>query len=430
MGQNCSASASVGALFCLKCCNADLLRGTLAYAPPEAASYEIEEVDYDSGSSRMVYSLERLRNTEGYKMALDACLVYQVETRQDEKIPIVWVAAHYAVSPASSSPSEASEPPTNGSSESSKLPQSGKSPVEEDLLYVLIHCHGNATDIGMMMSTYWELAFGVGVVVVGVEYSGYGAATGKARLRNTYADVEAAYNLALDWGVPTNRIIVYGQSIGSGPAMWLACHFPIAGIIFHSPFLSGIRVIDPEPEKCCSPSSVFSCFDFYKNIHRIKEVTCPVLIIHGKEDRVVPFKHGQDLYENCRDESKWEPYFPEGAGHHDVVEHNPAEYYSRVEEFISELERRRLTRAFATGEACPPEVASSDSGPLNAKKQKEKSRTVENQSATLVPPKQEVMHEESASKPKQAASKPKQQVMTLYGKPHQEDTHAKTLLSL
>lgn len=365
MGANCSASLSVGALFCVKCCNADNLRSTLAYIPPESPSYTVEDfndgVEHEGG--RLVYNLEKLKNLPSFQMAVDACLVCLVETRQAEKIPIVWVAEHYATSCSSSEASFNQRTSGSPRGRTKKKPancaliqgfhqdpadpmtptdKSDDSVSEDPLLYVMIYCHGNATDIGLMMSVYWELAKEVGVVVVGVEYAGYGVSTGEARLRNTYADVEAAYMLALEWGVPADRIIVYGQSIGSGPAMWLANQYPVAGVIFHSPFLSGIRVIDPEPDKCCRPSSVFSCFDFYKNIYRVKNVTSPVLIIHGKKDDVVPFQHGQELYNYCNEDSKVEPYFPENAGHHDVVEHNPPRYYAVVKGFVDELERRRV----------------------------------------------------------------------------------------
>merc|ERR1719219_1379368 len=63
-----------------------------------------------------------------------------------------------------------------------QMMQSSDEPVdaktERPKPFVLIHCHGNATDVGLMMSAYWELSKQLGVDVVGVEYSGYGQASG------------------------------------------------------------------------------------------------------------------------------------------------------------------------------------------------------------------------------------------------------------
>merc|ERR1712007_164612 len=130
---------------------------------------------------------------------------------------------------------------------------------------------------------YWELVKETGVDVVGVEYSGYGAAQGKPSASNTIADLEAAYDLVVSLGVSPARIVVYGQSVGSGPVSSLASKKKVGGVVLHSPLLSGIKVVDPAPEACCRPSCVYTCFDFYHNDRRVKTLLdCPVLVMHGQ----------------------------------------------------------------------------------------------------------------------------------------------------
>lgn len=252
-----------------------------------------------------MYVLEKLKSFPGHQKAIESCFVHWVETGRRQTIPLVWVAEHYADNICSWTTSELSRKEIGSGidanqyswttselskreiykdpeklSEPDRESPEQNAPEEEyaaeeesysgdEQLYVVIHCHGNATDIGLMMGTYWELASRLGIVVVGIEYSGYGLASGEPSLANTEADVEAAYNLAIDRGVPPERIIVYGQSVGSGPAMWLASKANIAGVILHSPLLSGIKAIDPDPTTCCRPSCVFKCFDFYPNDERI-----------------------------------------------------------------------------------------------------------------------------------------------------------------
>lgn len=367
MSSNCATSLSIGCLFCCKCCNTDKLRSVFAYLPPQYASYTIEDESEGNGNGRVVYVLEKLKSLPGHQRAIESCFVHWVENRCNQRIPLVWVAEHYADNITNISGASASRRSSN-TMDNPRLPDDalsepdgeppGQSSVEDcpsqdtpeavedgasidEQLYVVIHCHGNATDIGLMMGTYWELAYRLGVVVVGVEYSGYGVATGEPTLANTYADVEAAYDLAIDWGVPPERIVVYGQSVGSGPAMWLASKHKLAGIILHSPLLSGIKAIDPDPASCCRPSCVFKCFDFYPNDERIAGISCPALILHGKLDEVVPFYHGDNLYKLVPDEFKFPAYFPQQAGHHDIAEVDPEQYYSKLKQFIAELEDRR-----------------------------------------------------------------------------------------
>lgn len=315
MGANCTTSASLAILFCCKGCNAEKLRNAFAYIPPQNSSYAVE--DGKSGEhGRIVYMLEGLNTYTLYQQAAEACDIHWVKTRRGERIPCAWVKIK------------------------GLEPFLGEKDIEKHP-YVVLHCHGNATDIGMMMAAYWELSQKLGIVVVGVEYSGYGVATGKPSSGNTYADVEAAYEELRERGVPPERIVAYGQSVGSGPAMYAASKYPLAGVILHSPLLSGIKVVDPQPEQCCRPSCMFGCFDFYPNDKRMKNITCPALIMHGQKDEVVPFYHGARLHYVCPGPQKWQPYFPRNAGHNDIVESNARGYFNEVAHFLHGLEKRR-----------------------------------------------------------------------------------------
>lgn len=64
---------------------------------------------------------------------------------------------------------------------------------------------------------------------------------------NTYADIDAAYKcLKEQYGVKDDQLILYGQSVGSGPTLDLASRVPdLRGVVLHSPILSGMRVLYP-----------------------------------------------------------------------------------------------------------------------------------------------------------------------------------------
>jgi hypothetical protein len=83
---------------------------------------------------------------------------------------------------------------------------------------------------------------------------------------------------------PSRQVVVYGQSVGSGPSCFLASREHVAGLVLHSGLTSGLRVL--------TPSRALGCFDIFPNVDRIQRVTCPVLVIHGEKDVEVPCEHG------------------------------------------------------------------------------------------------------------------------------------------
>ncbi|XP_020267849.1 protein ABHD17B-like [Asparagus officinalis] len=193
----------------------------------------------------------------------------------------------------------------------------------------VLYSHGNAADIGQMYELFTELSHHLRVNLMGYDYSGYGQSSGKPSEQNTYADVEAAYKcLEENYGIHVENIILYGQSVGSGPTLHLASHVShFRAVVLHSPILSGVRVVYPVKHTYW--------FDIYKNIDKIPLVTCPVLVIHGTADEVVDCSHGKGLWELCKE--KYEPLWIKG-GHHCNLELYP-EYIRHLKKFISAVEK-------------------------------------------------------------------------------------------
>ncbi|KAG6589405.1 Alpha/beta hydrolase domain-containing protein 17B, partial [Cucurbita argyrosperma subsp. sororia] len=193
----------------------------------------------------------------------------------------------------------------------------------------LLYSHGNAADVGQMYELFVELSIHLRVNLLGYDYSGYGQSTGKPSEHNTYADIEAAYKcLEEKYGAKQEEIILYGQSVGSGPTLDLAARLPrLRAVVLHSPILSGLRVMYPVKRTYW--------FDIYKNIDKIPYVKCPVLVIHGTSDDVVDFSHGKQLWELCQE--KYEPLWLKGGNHCDL-ELFP-EYIRHLKKFVSTVER-------------------------------------------------------------------------------------------
>ncbi|WVZ77545.1 hypothetical protein U9M48_025402 [Paspalum notatum var. saurae] len=193
----------------------------------------------------------------------------------------------------------------------------------------LLYSHGNAADLGQMYELFVELSVHLNVNLMGYDYSGYGQSSGKPSEQNTYADIEAVYRCLIEtYGASEDNIILYGQSVGSGPTLDLASRLTrLRAAVLHSPILSGLRVMYPVKHTYW--------FDIYKNIDKIPLVRCPVLVIHGTADEVVDCSHGRALWELAK--VKYEPLWIKG-GNHCNLELYP-EYIKHLKKFVGAIER-------------------------------------------------------------------------------------------
>lgn len=200
--------------------------------------------------------------------------------------------------------------------------------------FTILYSHGNAADLGQMQELFIELRAHLRVNIMSYDYSGYGASTGKPSEYNTYQDIEAVYNcLKDDYGVKEEDVILYGQSVGSGPTLHLASHLQrLRAVVLHSAILSGIRVL--------YPVKITFWFDIFKNIDKIQNVNCPVLVIHGTIDEIVDFSHGKRLWELAKE--KYDPLWVKGGGHCNL-ETFP-EYIKHLRKFVNAMEKMTFTK--------------------------------------------------------------------------------------
>lgn len=129
--------------------------------------------------------------------------------------------------------------------------------------------------------------------MLAVEYPGYGIYKGKASEKNILLDAEAAYNYLLnEMHISEEDIYVAGRSMGSGPATWLASKKNPAMLILISPFTSIRAVV-----KSNFGSTVQHLVkERFNNLQTIPEARCPVFILHGKKDTLIPEAQAMALY--------------------------------------------------------------------------------------------------------------------------------------
>ncbi|GLD92736.1 hypothetical protein PINS_up001315 [Pythium insidiosum] len=208
--------------------------------------------------------------------------------------------------------------------------------AQEQADYTLLFSHGNAEDLGMIFEWFRELSRRLNVNIMAYDYSGYGISEGEPSEEAVYADAEAAFAYLINVKkTPASKIILYGRSLGSGPTTHIAVRQsrlkePVAGVILQSPLMSIYRVAFNF--RFTIPGDMFC------NIDIIEEVASPVTIIHGTRDEVVPFWHGEGLFEMCRQEWRYKPLWVTDAGHNNIEAFlcaNGDGFFSHLIEFIN-----------------------------------------------------------------------------------------------
>jgi fermentation-respiration switch protein FrsA (DUF1100 family) len=187
----------------------------------------------------------------------------------------------------------------------------------------LVFSHGNAEDLGNVvpfMQQFHEL----GYAVLMYDYRGYGTSSDTPSTRRAKADVLAAYDwLVKEKGVAPENIVAHGRSLGGALAIWLAANRKTGGLIVESSFASAFRVKTRWP---------LMPWDKFNSVRSIKKADCPVFIMHGVNDEILPFRHAKTLY-NAAPEPKSHLWIDDGQ-HNDYAYVAGDGYLESLQEFL------------------------------------------------------------------------------------------------
>jgi len=180
----------------------------------------------------------------------------------------------------------------------------------------LVYFTGNAGHIGdRAFKVRPYLDAGLGVLLVG--YRGYGGNPGRPTERGLYADGRAALAFLEGEGVAPARIVLYGESLGSGVAVELAAEravsAPLGALVLEAPFTS---IADAAATHYPVFPVRWLVKDRFDNKAKIARIEAPLLIVHGENDRVVPLRLGKELFAAAAEpkEGRWF----KGLGHNDL----------------------------------------------------------------------------------------------------------------
>ena len=162
---------------------------------------------------------------------------------------------------------------------------------------VVLFFHGNAGNISHRLDSV-EIFHELGLDTLIIDYRGYGQSTGKASEQGTYIDAQVAWDYLVNRrGIPADRIIVYGRSLGGAIGAWLGVQNSPAAVIIESSFTSGAdmahRLYPFLPARLLTRLR-------YPVVDYAGRLNCPVLVIHSRHDEIIPFSMGQAIYAAVR----------------------------------------------------------------------------------------------------------------------------------
>lgn len=198
---------------------------------------------------------------------------------------------------------------------------------------VVLYCHGNSSNMAEGFRLYKaRLLHSLGLGVMMFDYAGFGQSRGELNEAGTYADARAMYYQLIKKGIPPERIILYGESLGTAVACQLALEVNAAALVLESPFTSladmGKVMMPYLPARLIAGNR-------YVTIDRVGKIGMPLLVMHSREDELVPYSQGRKNFDTA-----FEPKdFVELSGtHSEGFKTSGAVYTSGLTDFL----RKRL----------------------------------------------------------------------------------------
>jgi fermentation-respiration switch protein FrsA (DUF1100 family) len=179
----------------------------------------------------------------------------------------------------------------------------------KDAEMTILFCHGNGGNIMHRLDSI-SLFNKLGLNCFIFDYRGYGQSEGKPTEEGTYTDALTAYK----WLTQTKKIfpeeiIIFGRSLGGSVAAYLAERMKVRAMVLESCFTSYADM--GEKFYPYMPVRWFARFK-YDTISYLKKVQCPVMIIHSRNDEMVPFEFALELYDAAAEPKE----FVEITGNH------------------------------------------------------------------------------------------------------------------
>ena len=192
----------------------------------------------------------------------------------------------------------------------------------------MLFCHGNAGNISHLLEPI-RAFHGLGLNTLVFDYRGFGASQGAPDEQGTYLDADAAWSYLVETrGIDPQKIVVYGRSLGGPIAARLARGLTPRGLVLQATFTS-IPDLGQELYPLF-PAGVLARYH-YNTLEYLSRVICPVLVVHSREDDLIPFAHGERLYQAA---PKPKDFLEIAGGHGDGFAASPGPLRAALAEFV------------------------------------------------------------------------------------------------
>ena len=194
---------------------------------------------------------------------------------------------------------------------------------------VLLWCHGNAGSVIHRLESLREL-YRLGLSIFIFDYRGYGRSQGKPSEDGLYQDAIGAYDyLTRVRQIRSERIVVFGRSLGAAVAADLVSQKPAAGLILESPFPSIAAIAKHHYGGMPVHWLLGAEFNL---IDRLPQLSLPTLVIHGDRDDIIPIEFGRQVFEAAKPPKWW--YAIAGADHNNTYQVGGSVYFRRFADFV------------------------------------------------------------------------------------------------
>ena len=168
--------------------------------------------------------------------------------------------------------------------------------------FTVLFCHGNGGNMMHCLDSI-NIFRNLGLSCFIFDYRGYGNSNGRPSEEGTYLDVAAAYRwLTEEKKIQPDNIILFGRSLGGSIAAQLAGRVRVGGLVVESAFTSYADI--GKKFYPYMPVRWFARFS-YRTIDYIKGVSCPAMLVYSRNDEVVPFDFGLEMYEAANEPKKF-----------------------------------------------------------------------------------------------------------------------------
>jgi len=203
---------------------------------------------------------------------------------------------------------------------------------------VLLFFHGNAGNISHRLDSIWQFQ-SLGLSILIIDYRGYGQSAGRTTEMGMYRDADAAWRYLIESrGIVANDIVIFGRSLGGSVASRLASENQPLALIVESSFTS-----IPDIAQDLYPWLPARWLSRLNHATReyVRDVRCPILVIHSRDDEIIPFRHGETIFASANEPRT---LLTLRGGHNDAFLIDESAYVEGLRTFLKGLSAPALPR--------------------------------------------------------------------------------------